>query len=106
VLAAREMLGGSLIQLPSAASDLLSTATAPDLQRYVRWPAAEAEERVKLIKLLWDLTGSEFAGRHVQYELFYAGQPAVVQAKSYRWYDWPSAESLLDACLASYDLSS
>jgi 4-hydroxyphenylacetate 3-monooxygenase len=106
VLAAREMLGGSLIQLPSAASDLLSSVTAPDLQRYVRWPAAEAEERVKLIKLLWDLTGSEFAGRHVQYELFYAGQPAVVQAKSYRWYDWPSAESLLDACLASYDLSS
>jgi 4-hydroxyphenylacetate 3-monooxygenase len=106
VLTAREMMGGSLIQLPSSARDLLSPETAPDVERYVRWPKASAEERVKLIKLLWDLTGSEFASRHVQYEIFYAGQPAVVQAKSYRWYDWRAAERLLDACLDSYDLSS
>jgi 4-hydroxyphenylacetate 3-monooxygenase len=106
VLAARQMLSGSLIQLPSSAQDLLSPETRADVNRYVRWPSASAEERVKLIKLLWDLTGSEFAGRHVQYELFYAGQPTVVQAKSFRWYDWPAAERLVDACLASYDLTS
>ena len=36
-------------------------------------PGSTSVERVKLYKLAWDLVGSEFAGRHQQYELFYAG---------------------------------
>jgi 4-hydroxyphenylacetate 3-monooxygenase len=104
VLAAREMLGGSLIQLPSSAQDLLSSVTAPDVERYVRWPSASAEERVKLIKLLWDLTGSEFAGRHVQYEMFYAGAQFVTRGHSYRTYDWPGATAMVDGLLDSYRL--
>lgn len=102
---ARGLMGGSLIQLPSSAADFSGPETAGDVQRYVRWPGVEAEERVKLLKLLWDLVGSEFAGRHLQYEMFYAGEPAVVQAKEYRSYDWTAAEALVDHCLSSYDLS-
>ena len=104
VLMAREMMGGSLIQLPSSARDLLSAETAPDVARHVRWPEASAEERVKLLKLLWDLTGSEFGSRHVQYEMFYAGQPSVVKAKAFNAYDWSAAEALVDHCLNSYSL--
>jgi hypothetical protein len=37
--------------------------------------------------------------------MFYAGDPAVIQAKQYRTYDWASAEALVDHCLSSYDLS-
>src|SRR5206468_11814964 len=94
VLAARALMGGGLIQLPSSVHDLLSSETAADVERYVRWPQATAEERVKLMKLLWDLTGSEFASRHVQYEMFYAGQPSVVKVKEYLAYDWAAAERL------------
>jgi 4-hydroxyphenylacetate 3-monooxygenase len=101
---ARSMMGGSLIQLPSSAADFAGPDTSADVRRYVRWPAADAEERVKLLKLLWDLIGSEFGGRHLQYEMFYAGQPAVIQAKEYRTYDWAAAEALVDRCLSSYDL--
>lgn len=101
---ARAMMGGSLIQLPSSAADFADPETAADVQRYVRWPGVDAEERVKLLKLLWDLVGSEFAGRHVQYEMFYAGQPAVVKAKEFRTYDWTAAEKLVDHCLESYGL--
>jgi 4-hydroxyphenylacetate 3-monooxygenase len=103
VMAARQMMGGSLIQLPSSVEDLRAAETSADMRRYVRWPHADVEERVKLLKLLWDLTGSEFGSRHVQYEMFYAGQPTVVQTKEYRAYDWAAAELLVDACLESYD---
>ena len=51
-----------------------------------------SEERVKLFKLAWDIIGSEFAGRHQQYEMFYAGAPFVVKgAYTFRNYDYASA---------------
>src|SRR5205823_6502291 len=61
---ARSMMGGSLLELPSSTADFENPASAADLLRYVRWPDAGARERVKLLKLLWDLLGSEFASRH------------------------------------------
>ena len=40
-------------------------------------------ERVKLLKLIWDLVGTEFGGRQLQYEMFYsAAQPVVAGACS------------------------
>ena len=101
----RNMMGGSLLQLPSSAADFSNPETAADLARYVRWPGVDAQERVKLLKLLWDLIGSEFGGRHIQYELFYAGAPAVVKGREFRAYDWADAERLVDHCLAGFDLS-
>ena len=99
----RGMMGGSVIQLPSSVHDLLSAETAADVNRYVRWPEAEGKERVKLLKLLWDLVGSEFGARHLQYEMFYAGEPGAIKGREYRSFDWASAERLVDQCLASYD---
>jgi 4-hydroxyphenylacetate 3-monooxygenase len=76
------------------------------MQRYVQWPGTSGVERIKLLKLIWDLVGSEFAGRHVQYEMFYAGQPAVVKMKANAAYDWASSERLVDACLNAYGVDS
>jgi 4-hydroxyphenylacetate 3-monooxygenase len=73
------------------------------MERYVHWPNASGRERVKLLKLLWDALGSEFASRHLQYEMFYAGEPAAIQGREFRNFDWPAAEALVDRCLASYD---
>lgn len=102
--AIRAMLGGSVIQLPASVADLLSPTTRPDLERYVRWPRATAVERVKLLKLLWDLIGSEFAARHLQYEMFYAGEPNAIRGREYRTFDWAAADALVERCLRSYDL--
>ncbi|MHA4854556.1 4-hydroxyphenylacetate 3-hydroxylase family protein [Rhodococcus sp. MSC1_016] len=88
----RDLVGGGVLQLPSSVKDLTSPLTAPDIQRYVQSPGVPAEERVKLFKLAWDIIGSEFAGRHQQYEMFYAGAPFVVKgAYTYRNYDYDSA---------------
>ena len=96
----RALMGGSLIQLPATAADLRGS---PDIERYVRWPKANAHKRIKLLKLLWDALGSEFGSRHLQYEMFYAGEPSAIQGREFRNFDWSAAEALVDRCLAGYD---
>ena len=48
-------------------------------ERWWKTPSIEAVERHKLYKLAWDITGTEFAGRHMLYEKFYAGSSIVVE---------------------------
>ncbi len=102
----RGLLGGSMIQLPASVDELRAPASAADVARYVRWPHAAAATRVKLLKLLWDAVGSEFASRHLQYEMFYAGEPPAIHLREFRNFDWAAAEELVDKCLASYDMDS
>ena len=59
---------------------------------------------MKFFKLAWDAVGSEFASRHTQYEMFYAGAEHVTKAHSYRTYDWDLAAALLNGLLNSYHL--
>lgn len=99
----RGLLGGSLIQLPATVDELKNPSSAADMERFVRWPKGRAEERIKLLKLVWDAVGSEFGSRHLQYEMFYAGEPAAIHGREFRNFDWAAAEELVDRCLASYD---
>lgn len=95
----RELVGGSVIQVPSSVEAFSDPITAGDLERFTRWPEVPAADRIKLLKLIWDMIGSEFAGRHLQYEMFYAGDPSVVHMRSFAGYDWDRATSLVDRCL-------
>jgi 4-hydroxyphenylacetate 3-monooxygenase len=52
---------------------------ARQFDAYFQTPQGGAVERMKLFKLAWDLVGSEFAGRHLQYEKFYAGASFIVR---------------------------
>lgn len=100
----RGLLGGSVIQLPATVEELRSPESAADIERYVRWPKADGRGRVKLLKLVWDALGSEFGSRHLQYEMFYAGEPSSIQGREFRTFDWAAAETLVDRCLAGYDV--
>ena len=99
----RGLLGGSVIQLPATVEELRSPESRADIERYVQWPKASGRERVKLLKLIWDALGSEFGSRHLQYEMFYAGEPAAIQSREFRTFDWTAVEKLVDSCLAGYD---
>ena len=66
-------------------------------------PQADAVTRMKLFKLAWDMVGSEFAGRHLQYEKFYAGASFIIRNHSYRETDWGEFNKLVDDLMASYD---
>jgi 4-hydroxyphenylacetate 3-monooxygenase len=101
----RELAGGGMIQLPSSVEDFNNPVIRADVERYIQSPDHSAEERVKLMKLAWDLVGSEFAGRHDQYEKFYAGAPFVVKMNMYRNYDFATSRRLVDEALSGYSLA-
>lgn len=99
----RDLVGGGVLQLPSSVADLTSPLTSGDLTHYVQSPGVSSEERIKLFKLAWDIIGSEFAGRHQQYELFYAGAPFVVKgAYTYRNYGYEEPLRDVEQFLAAY----
>ncbi len=102
ITAIRELAGGGLIMLPSSEADLRNPMLADLVHKTQKSPAFSPEERVKFFKLAWDALGSEFASRHVQYEMFYAGAAFVTRGHSYRTFDWGKCKGMVDALLASY----
>ncbi|WP_214366441.1 4-hydroxyphenylacetate 3-hydroxylase family protein [Pseudonocardia sp. H11422] len=98
----RDLVGGGVLQVPSGIEDMRNPETRADIDRYIYSPGTPAEERVKLFKLVWDAVGSEFGGRHHQYEMFYAGAPFVVKGYAFRNYDFDGPLADVDAFLASY----
>ena len=102
----RELAGGALIMLPSSTADFAN----PKLAQVISSVQVSADgrsdiERVKLMKLAWDAVGSEFAGRHTQYEMFYAGAQFVTRGHSLRTYDWDRATALVSTITDRYDLN-
>src|SRR5262249_7055342 len=68
-----------------ASIDVLAEANLRNtFERWWKTPSIAATERHKLYKLAWDLVGTEFAGRHMLYEKFYAGNSLVVRNQSDR----------------------
>ncbi len=100
----RDLCGGGVIQMPSAAADFDHPEARADFDRYVQSPGYPSVERVKLLKLVWDVIGSEFASRHQQYEMFYAGAPFLVRSRMSQVYDFERAGALVDRALAGYHL--
>jgi 4-hydroxyphenylacetate 3-monooxygenase oxygenase component len=76
--------GGLLIN-PMQAD--LKSEIGPDIARYYRGAGVDAEERIRLFKLAWDLTGTQFGQRMLQYERYYAGDPVRVGAGYYLGHD-------------------
>jgi 4-hydroxyphenylacetate 3-monooxygenase len=95
----REMSGGAMIVQPSSAADFDNPAMAADIERYMHSANATSRERIALMRLAWDFIGTEFAGRHQQYEKFYGGASFLVKQNMYRHYDFKRATDLVDAAL-------
>ncbi len=101
----RELVGAGVLQVPSSSRELKNPETRKDMETYIRSPGSTSEERIKLFKLAWDVIGSEFAGRHHQYEMFYAGAPFVAKNYSFRNYGYEEATESVDQFLKNYDLN-
>jgi 4-hydroxyphenylacetate 3-monooxygenase len=98
----RDLAGGGLIMLPSSVADFDNPLLADLIHKTQKSPVFAPEERVKFFKLAWDALGSEFASRHVQYEMFYAGASFVTRGHSYRTFDWATCKGMVDTLMASY----
>jgi 4-hydroxyphenylacetate 3-monooxygenase len=87
----RELAGSGAFRFPADISALASGDTRETFARMWGEPD-RAIDQIKLFKLVWDLTGSEFAGRQAQYEQFYAGPNYVVTGHNLREAPWSAFE--------------
>ncbi len=67
--------------------EVLDSGARPDFDKYYQSKLSEAEERVRLFKLAWDVAGSSFGGRQDLYERFFFGDPVRMASAYYAWYD-------------------
>jgi 4-hydroxyphenylacetate 3-monooxygenase len=103
-----KIVASALIYLPASGADLLDKNVAPLLNRFVRGSnGVTATERIKVMKLLWDSSGTEFAGRHELYERNYAGGHEEIRLQALRSAQGSGVmdelDNLVDECLSDYD---
>ncbi|MDB5798106.1 MAG: 4-hydroxyphenylacetate 3-hydroxylase [Paucimonas sp.] len=98
--AVRELCGGGVYQMPADVSVLTDPALKETFETYWYTPQMSAADRMKLFRLAWDMTGSEFASRHLTYEKCYLGAHFLVRNLSYREAPWDMFHKLVDGVLA------
>jgi len=103
------ILGGSPIMQVSSWQDLIHPDVKDLIGCYFQGTDQKAEDRLKLIKLLWDALGSEFGGRHELYEHNYAGNNEQVRLDMLRHCEsrgvLAQCRSLVDTCMSDYTLN-
>ena len=102
------ILGGSPIMQVASYADMQHPELRPLIDIYFQGTDSSAEDRLKLVKLLWDAIGSEFGGRHELYEHNYAGNNEQVRLDMLNHSTASGAiaqcKALVEACLADYGL--
>jgi 4-hydroxyphenylacetate 3-monooxygenase len=92
----RALMGAGPFLLPADPSVFDNPQTRQTFEKYWALPTASAEERYKFVKMAWDLLGSDFAGRHTQYEKFYGGPPHIMDLYSFFNCPWKERRSAVD----------
>jgi 4-hydroxyphenylacetate 3-monooxygenase len=105
----QQVVASGLIYVNSNAADFKSAEIRPYLDKYVRGSnGIDSVERVKIMKLLWDATASEFGGRHELYERNYGGGNEQIKYENLFAADRSGLtdrlEGFVDECMAEYDL--
>ena len=93
----RELMGGGPFQMPADVSVIKNPELREKFETYWSVPGQSAIERMKFLKMGWDLLGSDFAGRHQQYERFYAGPAFINTLYSFIECPWDEMTGTVDA---------
>ena len=81
-----QLLGASgLMSIPT--ENAFQSKARKELDQYLQSKANNAEERVKIFRLAWDLTMSAFGTRETLYERFFFGDPVKLAGQLYHDYD-------------------
>ena len=104
-----QTVASGLIYLNSHASDFGNPEIRPYLDRYMRGSNGyKGEDRVKLMKLLWDAIASEFGGRHELYEINYGGSTEELRRAALFGANAAGNttrfKGFAEQCMAEYDL--
>ncbi|MFN8556988.1 MAG: 4-hydroxyphenylacetate 3-monooxygenase, oxygenase component [Dehalococcoidia bacterium] len=90
------------------AAGLMLTPTEADVQgplkdvigKYYQGASIAADERIRLFRLAWDLTGTPFGSRQALYERFFNGDVVRLRQGRYQSYDYSRAVDMVDHFLA------
>lgn len=102
----RELLGAGPFQMPADVSVMNDPRLREQFETYWSVPGQSAIDRMKFMKLAWDLLGSDFAGRHTQYERFYAGPAFINTHYSYLNCPWEEMRGIVRDVLDGYETPS
>jgi len=94
-----QVLGAGGILANPTEADLRSEIGA-DIHRYYRGADRDAEAKIRLSKLAWDATGTQFGQRQLQYERYYAGDPVQTGASLYKMWDHAALLAMVDRALS------
>ena len=105
-----QSVASGLIYLNSSARDFHNPELRPYLDKYIRGTGSyDAEQRVKLMKLLWDAIGSEFGGRGELYEINWAGSTEETRISTLGISQVTGLadrmRGMVETCMAEYDLN-
>jgi 4-hydroxyphenylacetate 3-monooxygenase len=69
-----QLLGSSSFMLTPSKADFRGPLGS-HIEQYLATDNSDAEDRVKLFRLAWDIAGTAFGSRQVLYERFFASDP-------------------------------
>lgn len=102
------IVASGLIFQPSSSRDFQSPELRPYLDKYMSSSTGDSVERIKIMKMLWDAIGTEFAGRHELYERNNYGNHEVIRMHSlFEGRDNGTVDGLkafVETCMSDYDL--
>ena len=94
----RLVASSGLIMIPTLADR--RGPKGPDIAKYLASAGGDAEERVRLMRLAWDMTISGFGGRQSHYENFFFGDPVRMRQALFNVYDRTAAVERVKAFAA------
>lgn len=94
----RLVTSSGLIMIPTEAD--LAGPMGPRINKYLASAGGDATERIRLMRLAWDMTISGFGGRQAHYENFFFGDPGRMRQVLYGVYDRSAAVDRVKAFAA------
>ncbi|SDM64465.1 4-hydroxyphenylacetate 3-monooxygenase, oxygenase component [Sediminibacillus halophilus] len=80
-----QLIGASgLVGLPT--ENAFHSSIRSDIDQYLQAATKNAEDRVKIFRLAWDLTMSPFGTRQTQFERYFFGDPIRLSSRLYKAY--------------------
>lgn len=94
-----QITGAGGMQMMPSMEDFGSLIDA-DVRRYYQGAdGVDAEKRVRLFKMAWDICGDAFGQRQVQYERYHQGDPVRLMANMFLNYDKSRCQGLVDRAM-------
>ncbi len=91
VVAIVQQLAASGLMLTPSESDM-DGPLAGDIDKYFQGTNIGATDRVRLFRLAWDLTGTQYGSRQTLYERFFNGDVVQLRMRRYGQYDYTRSE--------------